>query len=80
MGRVVMMTVRVRTSPVEGHERFRREDILAMTPSERMMCMFRLLNRRAGPDARPLRGSGIVSFRTLPFGPAAPKPEVRAEP
>ena len=54
-----------RIGRVADQERFRREDTLGMSPSERVMCLIRLRNRQFGPVSRPIRGSGVFSCRTL---------------
>jgi hypothetical protein len=57
-----------RIGRVADQERFRREDTLAMSPSERVMCLIRLRNRQFGQVSRPIQGSGIFSYRRLAKG------------
>jgi hypothetical protein len=60
-----MLTAKVRIGAVADQDRFRREDMLAMTPEERIMTLIKLRNRQFGAVSRPIRDSGIVSYRTL---------------
>jgi len=60
-----MIAARVRIGMVEEQDRFRREDMLAMSPEERILTLIRLRNRQFGATAEPIRNSGIVSFRTF---------------
>lgn len=60
-----MIAPKVRIGAVADQDRFRREDVLAMTPAERIMTLMRLRNRQFGAISRPIRGSGIVSYRTF---------------
>ena len=60
-----MIKAKERIGAVADQDRFRREDMLAMTPEERIMTLIRLRNSQFGAVARPIRGSGIVSYRTL---------------
>ena len=46
-------------------DRFRREDVLAMSPEERIMTLIEIRNRQYGAVSRRIRGSGIVSYRKL---------------
>ena len=57
--------IKVRIGAVADQDRFRREDMLAMTPEERIMTLIKLRNRQFGAISRRIRGSGIVSYRTL---------------
>ena len=60
-----MIEVQVRIGTVGDQDRFRREDMLAMTPAERIMTLIRLRNSQFGAIARPIRDSGIVSYRNF---------------
>jgi hypothetical protein len=60
-----MITAKVRIGAVADQDRFRREDMLAMTPEERIMTLIKLRNRQFGAVSRPIRDSGIVSYRTF---------------
>ncbi len=60
-----MITAKVRMGTVGDQDRFRREDMLAMTPAERIMTLIRLRNRQFGSVSLPIRDSGIVSYRTF---------------
>lgn len=59
------MAAKVRIGTVVEQDRFRREDMLAMTPEERIMTLIRLRNRQFGAVSSPIRDSGIVSIRTI---------------
>jgi len=61
-----MLTAGVRIGAVEDQDRFRREDVLAMTPEERIMTLVKLRNRQFGAVAQRIRDSGIVSYSTQP--------------
>ena len=43
-----MLAAKVRMGTVEDQDRFRREDMLAMTPDERIMTLIRLRNTQFG--------------------------------
>ncbi len=58
-----MIAPKVRIGTVGDQDQFRREDILAMTPAERIMTLIQLRNRQFGAVSCPIRGSGIVSYR-----------------
>lgn len=60
-----MIAAKVRIGSVADQDRFRREDVLAMTPAERIMTLIRLRNSQFGAISRPIRDSGIVSYRTF---------------
>jgi hypothetical protein len=60
-----MIARRVRIGKVEDQDQFRREDLLAMTPEERIMTLVRLRNRQFGAISQPVRDSGIVSYRRV---------------
>lgn len=60
-----MIAAKVRIGSVADQDRFRRADMLAMTPAERIMTLIRLRNRQFGAVSRPIRDSGIVSYRTF---------------
>ncbi len=60
-----MLEEKVRMGTIGDQDRFRREDMLAMTPAERIMTLIRLRNSQFGAVSRPIRDSGIVSFRTF---------------
>ena len=55
----------VRIGAISDQDRFRRQDVMAMDPSERIMCLIRLRDRQFGAVARPIRGSGAVSYRNF---------------
>ncbi len=55
----------VRMGAVEDQDRFRREDVLAMTPDVRIMTLIRLRDNQFGTSSIPIRDSGIVSYRTF---------------
>ncbi len=60
-----MMTRSVRIGGLSDQDGFRRADVLAMSPNERLMCLIRLRDRQFAGVARPIRGSGVVSLRSL---------------
>jgi len=60
-----MIARRVRIGKIEDQDQFRREDLLAMTPEERIMTLVKLRNRQFGAVSQPIRDSGIVSYRRL---------------
>lgn len=60
-----MIAAKVRMGTVADQDRFRREDVMAMTPEERIMTLIRLRNRQFGAISRPIRDSGLVSYRTF---------------
>jgi len=60
-----MIATRVRIGNVEDQDQFRREDLLAMTPEERIMTLVKLRNRQFGAVSKPVRDSGVVSYRRL---------------
>ena len=60
-----MLAATVRMGTVGDQDRFRREDVLAMTPAARIMTLIRLRNSQFGAISRPIRDSGIVSYRTF---------------
>jgi len=60
-----MIAKRIRIGVVSDQDTFRRQDVMAMTPSERVMCLIRLRDRQFGETATPVRGSCVVSFRYL---------------
>ena len=60
-----MIAAKVRVGTVGDQDRFRRADMLAMTPAERIMTLIRLRNSQFGAVSRPIRDSGIVSYRTF---------------
>lgn len=60
-----MIEAQVRIGTVADQDRFRREDMLAMTPAERIMTLIRLRNSQFGAISRPIRDSGIVSYRSF---------------
>ncbi len=64
-----MITKVVRIGAVADQDAIRRRDVLAMTPSERVMCLIRLRDRQFGASARPVRASDPVRYRTLPLVP-----------
>lgn len=55
----------VRIGTVADQDSFRRQDVMAMTPSERIMCLVRLRDRQFGAVAIPVRTSCAVSYRVL---------------
>jgi hypothetical protein len=60
-----MITKVVRIGRVADQDAVRRHDTLLMTPSERVMQLIRLRDRQFGASARPVRGSGAVSYRNV---------------
>lgn len=60
-----MIAKKVRIGAVGDQERFRRDDMLALTPAQRIMTLIRLRNLQFGEVSRPIRNSGIVSYRTF---------------
>jgi hypothetical protein len=64
-----MIAKLVRIGTPADPDAWRRQDLLAMTPSERVRCLIGLRDRQFGATARPIRGSGLVSFRGLPHFP-----------
>ncbi len=58
-----MIEKNVRIGSVPDQDRFRREDTLAMTPEERIETLIKLRNQQFGRIAKPIRNSGIVSYR-----------------
>ena len=60
-----MIAAKVRVGTVGDQDRVRRADMLAMTPAERIMTPIRLRNSQFGAVSRPIRDSGIVSYRTF---------------
>lgn len=61
-----MIETKVRMGTVEDQDRWRREDLLAMTPDERVMTLIRLRNRQFGAVAKPIRDSGVFCCRQHP--------------
>lgn len=61
-----MIAKLVRIGVVSDQDAFRRQDVLAMTPSERLMCLIRLRDRQFGAQASPIRGACAVAYRDLP--------------
>ena len=61
-----MMEKTVRIGSVPDQDRFRSEDVLAMTPEERIQTLIKLRNQQFGRIAKPIRNSGIVSYRKFP--------------
>jgi hypothetical protein len=55
----------VRIGTVEDQDRFRQEDLQAMSPDERIMTLIRLRNRQFGSRAKRIRDSGVFSSRQL---------------
>lgn len=60
-----MITAKVRIGTVGDQDKFRREDMLAMTPVERIMTLIRLRDRQFAAVSRPIRNCGVVSYRTF---------------
>ena len=58
-----MIAKTVHIGAVADQDRFRREDVLAMTPEERIQTLIELRNQQFGRIAKPIRNSGIVSYR-----------------
>ena len=54
-----------RIGSVAGQDALRRQDMLAMTPSERVVLLIELRDHQFGPVSRPIRGSGAVRYRAL---------------
>ena len=61
-----MIAKRVRIGASADPDTWRRQDVMAMTPSERVRCLIALRDRQFGAAARPIRNSGAVSYRTVP--------------
>ena len=61
-----MIAKLARIGAVSGQDFFRRQDTLALTPSERIMCLIRLRDRQFGPSASSIKESGTVGYRNLP--------------
>jgi hypothetical protein len=60
-----MIDAKVRIGTVEDQDRFRQEDLQAMSPDERIMTLIRLRNRQFGSRAKRIRDSGVFSCRQL---------------
>jgi hypothetical protein len=60
-----MIAKRVRIGSIADQDKCRREDMLAMTPQERIMTLFKLRDHQCGAASKPIRGSGVVSYRRL---------------
>jgi hypothetical protein len=58
-----MIDAKVRIGPVQDQDRFRREDLQAMSPEERIMTLVRLRDRQFGSTAKRIRDSGVFSCR-----------------
>lgn len=58
-----MIAKTVRIGAVEDQDRFHRKDVLVMTPEERIQIRIKLRNQQFGRIAKPIRNSGIVSYR-----------------
>jgi hypothetical protein len=61
-----MIAKRIRIGVVSDQDTFRRQDAMAMTPSERIMCLIRLRDRQFGETATSVRGARAVSYRNVP--------------
>ncbi|MEI7437281.1 MAG: hypothetical protein WCL16_10820 [bacterium] len=61
-----MISKIVRIGAVSDQDSFRRQDAMAMTPSERIMCLIRLRDHQFRAAACPVRESCTVSYRNLP--------------
>ena len=53
----------VRVGRIEDQDRFRRDDMAAMTPEARIDCLLKLRQQQFGARATRIRGSGIVTCR-----------------
>ncbi|HAS82532.1 MAG TPA: hypothetical protein DCS43_07645 [Verrucomicrobia bacterium] len=71
-----MIATKVRIGTVADQDRFRREDMLAMTPEARIMTLIRLRNSQFGAVSRPIRDSGIVSYRTFEWHVVSRSPAI----
>jgi hypothetical protein len=61
-----MISKVVRIGAISDQDAVRRRDVMAMTPSERVMCLIRLRDRQFGASACPVRNNGTVRYRILP--------------
>ena len=61
-----MIKKMVRIGAVADQDTFRRQDVKAMTPSERVMCLIRVRDRQFAALASSVRNSGTVNYRNLP--------------
>ncbi len=59
----------VRIGTLADQDSFRREDVLCMTPDERLRCLIRLRDRQFRHIATPVRQSGSVQIRRLGSSP-----------
>ncbi len=60
-----MIDMKVRIGTVEDQDEFRREDIHAMSPDQRIMTLIKLRDRQFGRTATQIRNSGVFSRRQL---------------
>jgi len=63
----IMIAKLVRFGVISDQDTFRRQDAMAMTPSQRIMCLIRLRDSQFGAAASPLKKSCAVSYRNLPI-------------
>ena len=62
-----MIAKQVRIGNVEDQDQFRREDVRRMRPEARLLCLVNLRDLQFGAASIPIRQSGAVSYRKLPF-------------
>ncbi len=55
----------VRVGRIKDQDRFRRDDMAALTPEARIDCLLQLRQQQFGARAKRIRGSGIVTCRVL---------------
>jgi hypothetical protein len=67
-----MIRKNVRIGSIADQDQFRRQDTLAMSPSERIEALIHIRNIQFGAISRPIRNSGMVSYRTFPQHLASP--------
>jgi len=60
-----MIEKRVRVGSVADQDRFRRDDLQAMTPDERLAQLIRMRDIQFGATARPIRERCVCSTRQL---------------
>ena len=60
-----MIEKRVRIGTLADQDSFRREDVMRMTPDERLRCLIRLRDQQYHHTAIPVRKSGAVEIRRL---------------
>ena len=60
-----MIAKTVRIGTVASQDTVRRQDMQALTPTERVVRLIELRDHQFGPVSRPIRGSGAVQYRAL---------------